>query len=48
MKKLDINSKKKIETFLDTIDNNEKLREIKKGELKIILYNNRNFVEMIK
>jgi hypothetical protein len=27
--KLDINSKKKIETFLDTIDNNEKLREIK-------------------
>jgi hypothetical protein len=46
--KLDINSKKKIETFLDTIDNNEKLRENKKSELKIILYNNRNFVEMIK
>ena len=46
--KLDNYSKKKIETFLDDIDDNEKLRENKKGELKIILYNNRNVVEMIK
>ena len=45
--KLDINSKIKLEKFLDNIENNEKLRENKKSELKIILYNNRNFVEMI-
>ena len=46
--KLDNHSKKKIESFLEDIDDNEKLRENKKGELKIILYNNRNVVEMIK
>ena len=43
--KLDNNSKKKIDAFLDDIDDNEKLREIKKSELKIILYNNRNIVD---
>jgi len=45
---LDNYSKKKIDTFLDDIDNNDKLRETKKSELKIILYNNRNIIEMIK
>ena len=46
--KLDNNSKKKIDAFLNEIDDNDKLRDIKKSELKIILYNNRNSVEMIK
>jgi hypothetical protein len=46
--KLDDHSKKRLDAFLDEIDDNEKLREIKKGELKIILYNNRSIIDMIK
>ena len=46
--KLDIYSKKKIDAFLEEMETNDKLVDLKKGELKIILYNNRKNVEMIK
>jgi hypothetical protein len=46
--KLDNHSKIKIDKFLEEIDDNDKLKEIKKSELKIILYNNRNIINMIK
>jgi hypothetical protein len=41
-------TKKKIDDFLYKIENDDKYKELKKSQIKIILYNNRDMVTMIK
>jgi hypothetical protein len=45
---LDEMTKKKIDDFLYKIENDDKYKELKKSQIKIILYNNRNMITMIK
>ena len=45
---LDEMTKKKIDDFLYKIENDDKYKELKKSQIKIILYNNRDMITMIK
>ncbi len=39
---------KKIDNFLYKFENDDKYKELKKLQIKIILYNNRDMITMIK